>query len=123
MISFAKAVKSWNTSDIELSGKYVIQVAVNEVSFDDGSARSLFAHSKGKPRQVRFAKSMYRRGVTPPTRPQVYCPNQSCEVVTSDGEPIGYVCGGGAPLVNPAQTLLVGSHAQAPSVAETVAAL
>lgn len=94
VISFAKAVKPWNTGDLALSGKYVIQVAVNEVSFDDGSARTLFAHGKGKPRQVRFANAIYRTASIPPAQPQTYCPNQSCEVVTSDGVPIGYTCAG-----------------------------
>lgn len=94
VISFAKAVNAWNTNEVALSGTYVIQVAVNEVSFDDGPARSLFAHSKGQPRHVRFAKALYRTGSTPTSRPQAYCPNQGCEVVTSDGVPVGYTCAG-----------------------------
>lgn len=94
VITFAKAAKLWNTNNVPLAGKFVIQVAVNEVTFDKGSARKLLAHSRGKPRQARFAKALYRPNSTPSSQPQIYCPNQSCEIVTSEGVPVGYTCAG-----------------------------
>jgi hypothetical protein len=44
--SFARAVRSWNSNAATLSGKYLIQVGVSEVYYDDGSARTLLAHGK-----------------------------------------------------------------------------
>jgi hypothetical protein len=94
VINFAKAAKMWNTNNVALGGKFIIQVAVNEVTFDNGSARILLAHGQGKPHQLKFDNALYRPTSTPPSQPQFYCPNQSREVVTSDGVPVGFTCAG-----------------------------
>lgn len=47
--SFAESAKSWNSDAISLSGKYLIQVAVSEVGFEDGNKHTLLARGKVKP--------------------------------------------------------------------------
>ncbi len=92
--SFAKAARLWNSNTATLNGKYVIQIGVSEVRFEDGSARTLLAKRKGKTPEAKFAKAMYHASPTSLAQPPDYCPNQSCEVSTVEGVPVGYSCVG-----------------------------
>lgn len=76
----------------ELKGKYLIQVAVSEARFDDGSSQT-FLTSNGKlKRAATFVKASYRAPRAVQT--QTFCPNQTCEVVrdAGTGMVLGYTC-------------------------------
>lgn len=74
----------------ELNGKYLIQIAVSEARFDDGSSQTLLTSNGRLTRAVTFAKASY-----PSARvAQTFCPNQTCEVVrdATTNRPLGYTC-------------------------------
>jgi hypothetical protein len=93
VIAFADIYKPL-LRDGAVNGKYLIQVAVGEARFADGSTQSLMASGRGKARAVTFTKAAYMA----PLRPlrQTFCPNQQCStVMATDGTPIGYNCTSG----------------------------
>ncbi len=90
--SFAEAVKSWKSDASRLSGKYLIQVAVSEVGFEDGSRYTLLARNKVKPLKIKLAMASNHANSTSSAQPQTFCPNQGCDASTVEGVPVGYTC-------------------------------
>lgn len=89
VVAFANIYKPLLRGGV-VNGKYLIQVAVGEVRYEDGSTQSLMASGKGRA-QSRSLKAAYITPLRPLT--QTFCPKQKCEpVLTTDGRPIGYTC-------------------------------
>jgi len=86
VISFAAAVRPV-LKTAKLSGDYMIQLAVSEARFADGSRQTLLA-ADGKLSRANFVKAAYR----PRPTGQTFCPGQHCTQVLANGVPIGYKC-------------------------------
>jgi hypothetical protein len=84
--SFAAAIRPVVKS-ARLNGNYMIQLAVSEARFADGSTQTLVA-ADGKVSRASFAKVAYR----PRPSAQTFCPGQHCTQVLAGGVPIGYKC-------------------------------
>ena len=92
VVAFANVYKPLLRGGI-LQGKYLIQVAVGEARFDDGSIQPLMSLDRKRARVVRFVGASY--GVPPKPRPQTFCPNQKCEAALLNDIPVGYTCTSG----------------------------
>lgn len=90
IVTFARAYGALVRNG-SLNGDYLIQVAVSEAVFEDGSTQVLLS-ANGRVRPVRFANAAFRALATQQNPP--YCPNQGCDVVRRDttGPVIGYQC-------------------------------
>ena len=74
----------------ELRGKYLIQVAVSEARFEDGSSQILLTSNARLKRAATFSSVSYRAA----GGAQTFCPNQTCSVVRDGGTGtvLGYSC-------------------------------
>lgn len=86
--SFAAAVRPVLKTP-NLSGNYMIQLAVGEARFTDGSTQTFLAFdSRTLPTRALFVKTAHR----PRTFGQGFCPGQHCTEVLASGVPVGFKC-------------------------------
>jgi hypothetical protein len=83
--SFAAAIRPVSKTT-NLSGNYLIQLAVSEARFADGSTQTLLAADGKLSLRASFTKAAYRPSA------QTFCPGQHCTQVLASGVPIGYKC-------------------------------
>jgi hypothetical protein len=74
VVSFAAIHKPLLQGGV-LNGKYVIQIAVSEARFDDGSTQTLLTSNGRRARAETFVKASARRAIA---AARTFCPDQTC---------------------------------------------
>lgn len=85
VISFAQAYRPLLKSGVP-NGVYLIQVAVAEVRFEDGSTQTLITKN-GKVSEAVTARASHTFSTSLP-----FCPDQTCDTSIVNGVPLGYRC-------------------------------